>query len=727
MLESSSSNTKHGVIKFGNARFTVVTPYCIRLEYSDAGKFIDAPSWFAVRRDTTCVDYDVEETGNGVIVKTKALTLTYIDDGRSFAVSNLRIVLHTCSITAHWRFGQRNQWNMGGALQTLDNVYTAQPLPEGLLSRDGWYYLDDSSSHLFVGDWIEPRPEGSGSDGYFFGYGDDYKIALQSLARISGSAPLPRKCILGSWYSRWYSYTAEDYINIVREFEEHDFPLDILVLDMEWHRKDEATIGHGWAGTLGWSGWSWNKALIPNPEGLLQWCHDQNLTVTLNVHPHDGIRSHEDCYENFMTEMGLDPEKSADLPFLAGNKRYMDAYFNAAHKPLEKQGVDFWWVDWQQDRIMPFADGIENMKHLPLLNHCYYQHSGKEGKRGLSFSRWAGWGDQRYPIHFSGDANSSWNMLSFEIYFTATSGNVGCFFWSHDIGGFHGERDPELYARWVQFGITTAALRLHSTGEELDRRPWKWGSVMESSMRESFKLRSRLIPYIYSSMHQCHEQSLPLNRPMYIEHPDVEAAYNLPYQYFLGDGFLVAPVVVPGCGDRLEAVTTVWLPEGVWINWFTGEYTEGPCTIDVVSDIDSFPLFVRGSFPVAMQSPTNRMTSQALETLIVKCFHSSSRQVANLYEDDGESDKYLGGEYAITELSYAGTSCSAEMNIAATDGSFDTQQKVRSYQIELTSPPIAQVLVNGVSHDFEQDDMMAVIRIDQQDIRMPQCIVLTWK
>ena len=719
------TQNKTGLVIFDKARFTVISPICIRMEYSEASQFVNLPSWFAVNRDQFCKNYEVEEKEDGVVIKTDCLTLTYTPDGQAFAAANLRIKFNRDDELICWHFGQKNQFNLGGTLQTLDGVKKAVKLPEGLLSRDGWYYLDDSKTHLFNNDWIETRSENSGSDGYFFGYGHDYKLALQSLTAISGQVPLPRKYVLGAWYSRWHSYTCDDYRNIVREFDEHDFPLDILVMDMDWHRKNDVKAGYGWGGTLGWTGWSWNTDLIKDPDGLLKWCHDQGLRVTLNVHPHDGIRTHEDCYDDFMTAMGEEPAEKQNLPFQAGNKKYMDAYFKYAHKPLEEQGVDFWWVDWQQDSIIPFANGIDGMKHLPLLNHCYYQHTASAGKRGLAFSRWAGWGDQRYPIHFSGDAESNWDMLAFEIYFTATAGNVCCFYWSHDIGGFHGKRrDPELYARWVQFGITTAALRLHSTGDELDRRPWKWGNVMETSMRQSFKLRSKLIPYIYSSMRQCHDQSIPLNRAMYIEYPAVDQAYNVPHQYIFGDGFLTAPVITPGKGDNYEAVTSVWLPEGTWIDWFTGEYVEGPSIIEVKSDINSFPLFVRGSFPVVMQPETNRMTTQPLEIMHIKCFHSEASQGFTLYEDDGESDKYKNGEYAQTQISYNGNGDSAELIIETTEGGYKEQPLERSYKIELICPDVAEIIINDTAVKFEQINGSVVIDIEKQDIRKPQYIKL---
>ncbi len=655
-------STNGNIYCLGNARFTIITPNCIRMEYSENANFIDAPSWFAVNRQYAACEHRLQDDKDRWTINTGCIELSYRKSSEPFSASSLTAEFKFGNGSAHWVFGMNNTANLVGTLQTLDGIQKAMPLPEGLISRDGWYCLDDSSSHLFVGNWIEPRPENSGSDFYLFAYGNNFKLALQTLTTISGSVPLPRKCIFGSWYSRWYSYTSDDYRNIVKEFDEHKIPLDIMVMDMDWHDKEKATHGHGWANMLGWTGWSWNKDLIPDAEALLKWYHDQGLNVTLNVHPHDGVREHEDCYADFMNEIGEKPDKP--VPFTAGNKKYLDAYFNIAHGQLEKQGVDFWWVDWQQDSIMPEAEGIKGMKHLPLLNHAYFKFSERSAeKRGLGFSRWAGWGDQRYPIHFSGDAQSNWDMLAFEIYFTATASNVGCFFWSHDIGGFCGKRDPELYARWVQFGVATAAMRMHSTGDELDRRPWKWDTEVEESIRQSFQLRSQLMPYIYSQAAKSCRDSIPLCRPLYYDYPDDERSYQAQHQYLFGDAFLVAPVISKRNSDGY-ATTKVWLPNGEWANWFTGEIYDGNQMIEQKSDINTFPFFVKTGFPVVMQPMTLRMTSNIPDEYTVTvfpgkrdCMHES-----DLYTDDGISQKYKDGEYSLVKLKFKQTGDTAELD-----------------------------------------------------------------
>jgi alpha-glucosidase (family GH31 glycosyl hydrolase) len=718
------------IISYGAARFTIITPQCIRLEYNSKKKFVDDPSWLAVNRNVSCSEFVCSEDENSLKFETEYFKLTYHPDGNPFSKTNLKGEIKGSKLTA-WVYGQKNECNLGGTLPTLDELNDAVPLPDGLLSKNGWYLLDDSNSAIFIDDWFKARPQNSGIDAYFFAYGRDYKKALKSFTALAGSVPLPRKYILGSWYSRWYPYTDTDYRNIVEEYDKHDFPLDIMVMDMDWHRLKGARSGKGWAGMRGWTGWSWNEQLISQPKKLLEWFHQQNISVTLNVHPHDGIRKHEDCYSDFMQELNCDSPSTKVLPFKAADQKYMQAYFKHAHAPLERQGVDFWWVDWQQDSIAPFAkgqSGSKELKHLPLLNYSYYTHTAQKNKRGLAFSRWAGWGDHRHPIHFSGDASCTWEMLAFEIFFTATAGNVGCFFWSHDIGGFCGEKNPEQYARWAQFGITTAAVRLHSAGADLDRRPWKWPKKVENSIRKSFRLRSELIPYIYSAVWDCHNQSLPLNRPMYLEYPNEEEAYSSPYQYLLGDAFLVAPVIKRGQGENKVATTSCWIPEGVWFDWFSGMQYNGPGTFEIKNDLNSFPFLVKGGYPITLQPYSKRMTSNALDTMKIRCFYlPDTQKKSHLYEDDGLSQSYKQGEFTLSQISFSATGNRAEIKIEATHGKYPEMITDRSYQIELCNVPrVRSVTVNDeqAAFVFNGENRSCSININKTSIAIDINITL---
>ncbi|MFA5206159.1 MAG: TIM-barrel domain-containing protein, partial [Lentisphaeria bacterium] len=326
------------------------------------------------------------------------------------------------------------------------------------------------------------------------------------------------------------------------------------------------------------------------------------------------------------------------------------------------------------------------LRHLPWLNHLYFEHAAAGGRRGLSFSRWAGWGDHRHPIHFSGDAGATWEMLRFEVPFTAVSGNAGCFFWAHDAGGFHSpQRDPELYTRWVQFCALSASLRLHSCGDHLDRRPWLWGEPFTTAMHAAFRLRSQLLPYVYSSAWQCHRNSVPLLRPLYLEYPRCEDAYRCPQEYLFGDHLLAAPVTAPGTGDDRTAVQSVWIPEGTWVDWFTGRTTTGPCWLEVATPLARIPLWVRAGVPLPLQPYTPRMTTEPLTCLVIRCTlpPADGECGSVLYEDDGQSDAYLRGAGAITPLWQRRAGNRLTLGVGPAAGAYDGQPAERAVEFHL--------------------------------------------
>lgn len=687
-------------VTIGNARFTFITPGLVRMEYALDGQFIDDPTLFAMHRDTSFSDFQVENQGNHrYLLSTSLMKIDFLDNGFPFGQTNLNVSFRHQEKKRNWKIYMTTEaGNLGGAIETLDGVGGYTKVQEGLLSRNGWYAIHDSNKEILRNGWVTPRNPEHVQDIYLFVYGTDFKAALKSLQAVGGPVPMPRKYVHGSWYCRWWNYTSEEYRQLVKEYRQHDFPLDILVFDMGWHTQQEARTGTGHAGMYGWTGYSWNRRLIPQPAALIRELNEDRIQVVLNEHPHDGIRDHEDCYPAFMKAMGADTTGRKNLVFDAGNRKYMENFMKYAHQESDSMGVAFWWLDWQQDYIYPIVRGT-HLKHLPWLNHLYFDYSRRNGLRGAGFSRWAGWGDHRHPIQFSGDAVGNWEVLRFEIEMTATSGNAGCFFWAHDIGGFYGGRDPELYTRWTQFGLLTSSLRIHSVlDKNLDRRPWLWGEKYEKAMRDVYHLRSELMPYIYSSVRQCHTDMLPLNRCMYIDFTDQPEAYRHPQQFMFGDLLLGAPVTTPA-GENGLAAGKVWLPAGaIWYDWFTGTAYAGDTLVQMHCPLDRFPLFVKGGYPLPMQPYTDRMTSTPLTCLVIRCYPGTTGDdhIYTLYEDDGITTAYETGEFAETQLQYRNQDGKREIIIHPAQGSYKGQPQQRAYRIELAAMPERPVArING--------------------------------
>lgn len=718
----------------GNSRFTFITDHLVRMEHATDGRFLDDPTLFAADRTPRCERVDVEKQGeNRYILSTPAMRIEYVDDGFPFGQTNLHVYFKNGDEPKEqrWYMASRQRRNLQGALTTLDEVSGPVRRQEGLLSRDGWYLINDTGKDIIQNGWITPRDRKHVQDLYLFVYGNDYKAALHALRAVGGPAPMPRKYVHGAWYCRWWNYTDEDYRQIAREYHQHGFPLDIIVFDMGWHTHN-AQVGTGHAGTRSWTGYTWNRELIRDPARLIREFKDDNLHVVLNEHPHDGLRPHEDAWPTFARELGLNATDPAPL-FDAGDRRYMNAFMKHAHAESDTMGVAFWWLDWQQDYLYPLVRG-SHTTHLPWLNKLYYDHSARNGLRGAGFSRWGGWGDHRHPIHFSGDAAANWDVLRFEADLTTTSGNAGCFFWAHDIGGFYGGRDAELYTRWTQFGMLSASLRIHSVNDEkLDRRPWLWGEEAEHAMRRAYRLRSQLMPYIYSSVHQCYTGMLPLNRALYIEHPGEDEAYKHPGQFMFGDLLLAAPVFSAGQGAAKTVRQQVWLPgQGDWYHFFNGAKYRGGQTVTVESPLDEFPLFVKGGHPIPMQPYRERMCSAPLTELIVRCYpgETGSNHSYDLYEDDGLTTAYQQGVFALTTLNCRNESGRVTVTIHPTNGYYAEQPLQRAYRIELpgVKDPTG-VTVNGRKAKAAYDETLrgSVVYVRATDIRRKTEVSCTFR
>ena len=723
LFSIASDNPASNPLVFGENRLTIITPTLLRLEYAKDSTFIDAPTLFAYDRSNTLSadSITVVDLGDNCYeIKTSALRIWYKHDGYPFSTSNLNVfyTLNGKERKFTNRFITKN--NLGGPIETLDRVTKEIPMNDGILSTDGWYMIDDGRADLLVDGWLAPRDTRNHlQDQYCFIYGNDYKAALASLGAISGKVPMTRKYIHGVWYCKWWDYTTDEFLDIIKGYDENDFPLDNVVLDMGWHTTD-AIVGTGHNSDINWNGYTWNKKFIPDPQALIDTIHSKGLTLSLNDHPHDGLRPHEQSYGDFAKAINADA-KRAPL-FNLSDRNYMDNFFKYAHGPSEDMGVDFWWLDWQQNYLYPYVPGL-NTTSLSWINELYFRNSKRNNKRGAGYSRWSGWGDHRHPIQFSGDAQANWEILAFEVKLTAGSGNGGCYYWAHDIGGFRGEPNSELTTRWTQFGALSAALRVHCNKDpRLDRRPWIESELETNSMRRMYHMRSELMPYIYSSVWQTHTTMIPLNRGMYIDYGNQKESFKNSQEYMFGDLILAAPITTPGKGENKVASQKVWFPSGeVWYDYFTHEKIDGGQTKQISKALDEFPMYVKGGWIMPKQPYTKRPASTPLSTLVMLAY-PAEKDVTNtytLYEDDGISLDYEQGVYATTDLTYKQEGNKVTVIVSPVKGSYNGQLKKRAYNLHILGlSAINKLKVNGKkgTAKYDSDGKYFVVNVPTTDI-----------
>ena len=753
------------IVTAGSARFTVLTDRLIRMEWSEDGKFEDRATLAIINRNLPVPKFTSTRKGEGVTIKTSALTLTYTGGGQ-FTAQNLKVEFKLNGKTVRWDPSLEDKGNLMGTARTLDGCMGPQkinnndPMEKGILSRDGWAVVDESKRHIFTEsgsdwpNWVEARPEGNRQDLYIFAYGHDYKAALADYTKVAGKIPMPPKYVFGYWWSRYWAYTDDEFLALGKEFRDRNLPIDIMVIDMDWHetwqsaarrlRRDE--FGQG----IGWTGYTWNRDLFGDPEGFLTELHDMKLKTSLNLHPASGIVVREKMYPEFvqdylsrtteydgpegyvykegdMTAAGKPAKKGyhAPVPFRMDQQAWADAYFNSVIHPLEKQGVDFWWLDWQQWKESKYVPGLSNTF---WLNYTFFNDKVRrtatedpaDVQRPLIYHRWGGLGSHRYQLGFSGDTHILWDVLSYLPYFTATASNVLYGYWGHDLGGHMQGRsqaptDPELYTRWLQYGVFSPIFKTHSTSSAvLERRFWAFPDHYQY-MKDALELRYALAPYIYDSAREAYKSGISICRPLYYEYPENENAYTWKEEYFFGDNILAATVCKPIDQATGKAERSVWFPPGTdWYDMAHRTMKKGGTTETLQYTIAQNAWFVRQGAIIPLSEEGIQNLQDKSNGLRLYIAPGKGNSTYTHYEDDEVSQAY-DKEYTSTIYTKNSTASTLTLEIGPRQGYFRGMSEVREISVILggLSRKPQSVTMDGqtLSVDYDPETLEATFKL----------------
>ena len=578
---------------------------------------------------------------------------------------------------ADWLSGAHKPANENGVFieRTFNWYKDARKFCPGILSRSGYFLLNDSQGAVLdVDDFPVERSLPGYQDWYFFGYAKDYQQALRDFRLLSGPAPLPRHKSLGIVYSRWPAFSETEVDDLGKSFAANGYPLSTLVMDMEWHKE-------------GWGHWEFNPELIPDPKRFFALCHQYGMEVTFNDHPLD-VRDDDKHYAEYVKLAGPDVEirkreYNGKHPMMAKvditKKQQCKAFQAVCHTEFMQLGLDYWWNDGSRGQLSGTCGQL-------VANKVFFEESQRDGRRGMLLARYGGIGSHRYGVFFTGDATSDYHVLGLQCEFNIRAAGVGLSNVSHDIGGFvisakklikNGAGvdilDPQMYLRWLQFGVFTAILRLHSCPGSGSRLPADYEEMLNGACRRWLRIRHSLLPYIYTAMrHHC-DTGIPLIRGMFLTDPGNPQAYRWD-QYFFGQDMVVAPIL------SASNTRSIYLPAGSWWTFDGMEQVAGGREFTRECGNDEVPVYVRAGSILPRQSPDAELHASQIAHLELDVY-TGAAGTAELYEDDGSTTGYLQGAGLRSRFTLEQTDNTLIVSGAVTAGTPTTAERCITLQL----------------------------------------------
>lgn len=423
---------------------------------------------------------------------------------------------------------------------------------------------------------------------------------LRGYRMLTGFPQMPPLWSFGIWMSRMTYFSADEVDEICDRLRREHYPCDVIHLDTGWFRTD-------WL-----CEWKFNPERFPDPKGFVQRLKKNGFRVSLWQLPYvaAGAEQLAEAKGNHYISTPVVSDSAADNTGGSSNfsaldyagtidftyDKAVDWYKNQLLKPLLDMGVTCIKTDFGENIHMDHRYHAMSPERLNNIYSLLYQRAAYEVTKevtgdGIVWARSAWAGCQRYPLHWGGDSASSWDGLAGSLKGGLHYGLSGFAFWSHDVPGFHSipdfmnsPLDEDVYVRWTQFGVFSSHIRYHGTCK---REPWHYPAIAPI-VKKWWELRYRLLPYIVEQGEQCTKSGYPMVRALVFHHPEDRQCWHIDDEYYFGSEFLVGPVI------NSENKRDIYLPEGLWVNFFTGERLEGGrWYYDVEVPLDQMPVFAR--------------------------------------------------------------------------------------------------------------------------------------
>jgi len=543
---------------------------------------------------------------------------------------------------------------------------------------------------------------------YYFIYGPAFTAIIEQYTMLTGRTPLMPRYALGlhvGTYSggTWghEDLTSQYYvIQLARKLRELGIPADILHLDSTWRIFGKKS---GKGGTT----FEWRQPGFFNPKAMFDTLYSLNYQmVGLHIRP-SLDNGEKNNYLDLAQQAGITyPENGlpGDFPdfFNAGAT---DWWWKNCLLPLAEIGCRFVKTDEgsafghlgnEVNRTGPTGKEIEKLHNLFPIAYAKapFEHfMSYNGTRGMNHTREGFAGIQRYPFIFAGDWPSEWQYFQPVIRGGINCGLSGIGAWTHCMGGFEHVADPELYIRWCQFGMFSPVALLFGMEHPSYKEPWNYGPEALAIFRKYARLRYKMVPYIYSSYYTMYKTGLPIMRALVMHHPDDPNTYQIDDQYYFGDNIMVCPVIVKNAVSRI-----VYLPEGMWYDYWTGQKFNGKQYILIKTPLEKLPVFIKGGAIIPMQPVSSYIGKNLPDTLHIEIFPFENSSF-ELYEDDGVSLDYQKGIFSVTKIECIENANNIMVIFHPSQSTFRADHKNYKIEIHMDKRP-AKVSVQYNDHEL---------------------------
>jgi alpha-glucosidase len=480
---------------------------------------------------------------------------------------------------------------------------------------------------------------------------------MSALADISGRAPLFPKWAMGFMNSQW-GINQGELKEIVDTYRSKSLPIDAMILDFDWKAWGSDHYGE----------WNWNASNFPDgPSGRLKAAMDaEGIRLVGIMKPRIHIGGEQGAYaaahkfwlpnryayRDYFSNMSVN-----DLDF---SKAECRSWFFEHFKPSFDTGIVGWWNDE--------ADGFNNFEFMDMERSLYEGQRGYSDQRVFSLNRNFYVGAQRYAYGlWSGDIKTGFDSMAAQRERMLSAVGLGEAKWGMDAGGFIGHPSPENYARWIEFSAFVPIFRVHGTYPE-KRQPWRYGELAERAAAKAMALRYSLIPYIYSYERRAYEEGVGLVKPLYFDWPSDPKVANDRDAWMFGDYLLVSPVVLPGQSSK-----EVYLPEGRWLDYFSGKAYRGGQTVGYplsAGTYDDIPLFIKSGAIIPSREPESYVGEAPGAPIYLDVFPDPEPSSFDYYDDDGSTYGYEGGRYYKQVMRTQAEASGARLSLSAPKGGY---------------------------------------------------------